>query len=393
MSIEILRGSPWHRRILGITLSAGAVVLLVAPHVLSEFRTFQATLIMIWALGALGTNLLVGYGGQISLAFNSSFAIGAYTTGFLTTKHAWPYLLTLPMGAVVAFLLGLGLGRITGRLRGLYLAMATLSVALIVPQIAKRWESVTGGNAGTIVATPRAPEWSGMYDDQWRYYLVLMVCVPMFLLARNLVTGQPGRSLIAIRDGELVAGAMGVNTPRAKASAVGLSACYAAVCGSLYVLNIGIIAPESVTIFISVNMLVAIVVGGLGTIGGAVVGGAFLQLAPSWTSSLDERLGGVFYGLLVILFLMLAPKGIGGSVKALLATRVKLSTPTTGSSAQRSADPDLRADKLVVAEDRAEPQRTPRAVSEEPADSTSSAEPAHRDPTLARGESASEDRP
>ena len=292
-----------------------AVIAISIPFLFGSYRVGQFTLVLAFAVAVLGLNLLVGYGGQISLGHGAFFALGAYTTAILIEKAGFPHLATIPIAAAVCFAFGLLLGLPALRIRGLYLALLTLGVAIAVPQLIKRFESLTEGTQGINVSQPSAPGWVSLADDQFLYLLTLALTVPMFVLAAGLVRGRIGRALISMRENEVAAKAMGVDLARLKTGAFAVSALYAGVGGSLYVFSIGFVAPESFTLTISFAFLAAIVVGGLATIGGAVFGALFIEFVPVYASDVNQALAGVIYGAVLIACMYVMRDGVMGLIR------------------------------------------------------------------------------
>src|SRR4051794_11470846 len=172
------------------------------PFFFGPYRVSQFTLVVIYAIAVLGLNLLVGYSGQISLGHGAFFALGSYVSAVLAAKASVPYLLTLPIAAVACYAAGLLVGLPALRLRGLYLALVTLGLAIATPQIIKRLESVTGGTQGLTVPRAEAPAWTGLADDQFLYFVTLAIALALFLLAAGMVRGRVGRALTAIHENE-----------------------------------------------------------------------------------------------------------------------------------------------------------------------------------------------
>ena len=294
-------------------LIAAVLILAVAiPFVFGEFRVGQFTLVLAYAVAVLGLNLLVGFNGQISLGHGAFFALGAYTSALLIEKAGVPYLLSVAGAGALALAVGFLFGVPALRLRGLYLALVTLGLAIAAPQLIKRMEGLTEGTQGLTVDKPAAPDWLPLADDQFVYLLALLVAAVMFLLARNLMRGQLGRAIVAIRDDEVSAGTMGVSPARVKTGTFAISAAYAGVGGALYVSTIGFVAPESFAVALSLGFLAAIVVGGLASIGGAIFGALFIQFVPELATDVNEALTGVIYGTALILVMFLAPGGAAG---------------------------------------------------------------------------------
>jgi branched-chain amino acid transport system permease protein len=307
-----------------LRLAAWGVVLLVAvllPFFLNAYRVGQFTQAAALAIAVLGLNLLVGYSGQISLGHGAFFALGAYASAISITDLGVPYLLTLPIAGAVCALAGFLLGLPALRLRGLYLALVTLGVAIATPQVIKRAEGLTGGTQGMSLEKITAPAWSGLADDQWLYFVTLVVAAVMFVLAAFLVRGRVGRALVAIRDNEIAARTMGVDLARFKTGTFAVSAMYAGVGGALFMLPIGFLAPESYPLALSFAFLAAIVVGGLATIAGALFGALFIEFVPVYAADVDEALAGVIYGGVLILFMYLLPGGVMGLVRRISSTK------------------------------------------------------------------------
>ncbi len=301
-----------------IALVCGIVVLaLLVPFFFGPYRVGQFTMVLVFAVAVLGLNVLVGYNGQISLGHGAFFALGAYTAALLIEKGGVPYLLTLPAAGALCFAAGYLFGIPALRLRGLYLALVTLGLAIATPQLIKRFDGLTEGTQGLSVEQPQAPSWLSLADDQFLYLLSLAVTAVMFLIAWNLMRGQVGRSVKAVRDGEIAASTLGVNLAATKTRAFALSAGYAGVAGALYVFAIGFVAPEAFTLTISFAFLAAIVVGGLATISGALFGALFIEFVPVYASDVNDALTGVIYGGVLIAFMWVLPEGAAGLLRRL----------------------------------------------------------------------------
>ena len=335
-------------RIVGI-----AVLLLVAiaiPFFFGTFRVGQFTQAVALSIAVLGLNLLVGYSGQISLGHGAFFALGAYASAILIVDVGLPYVLSLVGAAAICLIAGLLVGLPALRLRGLYLALLTLGLALVTPQLIKRFESLTGGTQGFSVPRPEAPAWTGLADDQWIYFISLAVAIVMFLLATGLVRGRVGRALIVIRENEIAAQTMGVNLATYKTGAFGMSAAYAGVGGALFTVPIGFLAPESFPLALSFGFLAAIVVGGLATIGGAVFGALFIEFVPVYAAEVNLALAGFIYGAVLILFMYLLPGGVMGLGRKLWARgfRSPPAAKSTGAEPARDASAPAREENVGV---------------------------------------------
>lgn len=326
-------------RIAGLVLLA--VIALALPFMLSSFRVGQFTLVLVYAIAILGLNLLVGYSGQVSLGHGAFFALGAYTTAILIDQSGFPHLIALIPAAIITFIAGLLFGIPTLRLRGLYLALVTLALAVAAPPLIKRFDTLTGGSQGINIAQPAPPEALGLAQDQFLYLLTLVIAVLVFLLVRNMVNGSVGRALVTIRDAEIVAKSNGINLARYKTAAFAISSACAGVAGGLYVFTIGFVSPESFTLLVSISFLAAVVVGGLATVGGAVLGALFIVFVPEYASDVNNALAGVIYGTVLILFMIFMPHGMMGLIRRIggkLTGRGGKEPERIESDAARSAD-------------------------------------------------------
>jgi branched-chain amino acid transport system permease protein len=313
-----------------------AMVAVSVPFSFPPFRVSQFTLALAYAVAALGLNLLIGYTGQISLGHGAFFAVGAYSTAVLMSKTGAPDLVAIPLAGALAFAAGLLLGIPALRLRGHYLALVTLGVAVATPQLIKRFDGLTGGTQGLSAGSPAPPAWLGLAQDQYLYMVALVVAALAFAMAANLVRGRVGRALVAIRSSEISARATGVNLTTFKLRTFALSAMLAGVGGALYTYAVGFVAPESFTIAVSFVFLAAIVVGGLGTIAGALFGALFIQFVPVYTSDISEALAGVLYGGVLILFMYVLPGGVVGLGRRLFGwiTRPRQRRPREATAAE-----------------------------------------------------------
>jgi branched-chain amino acid transport system permease protein len=336
--LTVERDSPQHRRLKLAGVAALVLVGIAVPFFFGPFRVSQFTLALIYAIAVLGLNLLVGYSGQISLGHGAFFALGAYTGAILLDRTGVPHLLTIPAAGIVCFLAGLALGLPALRLRGLYLALVTLAIAIATPVLIKRFDSLTGGSQGIAVPQPKPPSALGLADDQFIYFLALVVAMPLFWVASGMVRRDIGRALVAIRDDETAAKTMGVNLATFKTRAFGLSAAYAGIAGSLFVFSNGFVAPESFTLVVSFSFLAAVVVGGLATVGGALFGALFIVFVPVWSSDVDEALSGVIYGAALIACMYVFRRGIMGLLSSGFTKIVEVQGSTKGRSDDEVAE-------------------------------------------------------
>jgi len=299
----------------------------VLPDVVSNYRLFLVSTMIIAAIAVLGLNLLTGFNGQISLGHSAFYAVGAYTAAILMNKLDMPYYATLPIAAVMCFIVGYLFGLPALKLEGHYLALATFALALSVPQILKyKWlEDLTGGVQGIVLSKPEVPFGLPLNEDQWLYYYCLVVMVLLYWAAANILNSRSGRAMMAIRDQYMAADTMGIDTALYKTVTFGISAAYTGVAGALSASAIAFVAPDSFNFFLSIKFLIGLVVGGVGSLAGSVVGGIFYVLVDNSAQALStfvkNDLGLPFdlsaytvFGVILIVLMYLMPMGIVGGV-------------------------------------------------------------------------------
>jgi branched-chain amino acid transport system permease protein len=296
----------------------GALVLVVLPFVLTDFRTVQLATVGAYFIAILGLDVLTGHSGQISLGHGAFMAVGAYTTAILMANHGVRDLWTIPIAAGVAGVIGLLAGVPALRLSGLYLALATFGIAVVLPTILKKFDHFTGGSTG-ITLFGKATQtghgvgvW-GLTNNQWLYALTWTVGGVVFLIAWWLLDSRFGRSLRAVRDSELAAVASGVNRAKYKVLAFGVSAAFAGVAGALFAINVAYVAPDTFPIQLSLYLLVGAVVGFFGSIWGAVFGALLIQFLPDIVGLIphvDTKQAGpttLFFGLVLVVLMLVLP--------------------------------------------------------------------------------------
>jgi len=301
-----------------------ALALLAAcalPFFLSNYSTFQMTMVLVYAIALLGLNILTGYNGQISLGHGAFYAIGAYATAVLMDKFGWPYWATLPVAAAVCLVAGFLFGLPALRLEGPYLALATFALAVALPQLLKykHLEEWTGGVQGIVITKPESPFATlfgqTMNSDRWLYLFTLAVTVVMFVIGWNLLRGRIGRALIAIRDQPVAASSMGIDNAMYKSLAFGVSAMFTGVAGALGAIAVAFVAPDSFTVFLSLSLMVGMVIGGLASISGAFFGALVVQFVPNVADHISKAAPGAIYGAMLILFMYVMPTGIVGAIR------------------------------------------------------------------------------
>ena len=290
---------------------------------LSDFRAFQGAQILVYAIAILGLNLLVGFNGQISLGHGAFYALGAYVAAILMDRFGVPYWATLPAAAAICLAAGFLFGLPALRLEGHYLALATFGLALSVPQLLKdhaiqRW---TGGVEGITLVKPDPPAGLALSADKWLYLFVLLVTALLFAAARNLLRGRIGRALMAIRDHQVAAEAMGINAAFYKSAIFGVSAMYTGIAGALGAIIVQYVSPDSFPIFLSIFLLVGVVVGGVASLWGALVGAAFLLIAPDLAGEVSKSATGAVYGAILIVTMYRLPVGVKAQLRSLLKHR------------------------------------------------------------------------
>lgn len=296
-------------------------VLLAAPWLLGEYWLSQMAFVCVYGMAGIGLMLLSGYAGQISLGHAAFFAAGAYTETLLLT-HGWPFPLTLVAAGVLAGAVGVAIGLPALRLSGIYLAIATLAFAFIVEEVLARWESVTNGNNGLNVPLARLGPVSLDPSGRLFYYVALATVTLLMLAAANLLRSPTGRAFVAIRDSEIAAQSLGVNLAWYKTVAFAISAGFTGVAGAFYAHKLQFISPEAFTIVLSIELLVMVVVGGLGSLHGAIYGAAFIIVLPELIGVAKDHLPAgiagqpglksLLFGLVIIGFMLLEPLGVYG---------------------------------------------------------------------------------
>lgn len=296
------------------------LALLAAPMLLPEYLLAQLTFILIYGVVGLGLMLLAGFTGLFSIGHAAFFGVGAYAQAVLTNA-GWPFPLAMAVGAVLSAAVGVVVGLPALRVKGIYLGIATLSFGFIVEEVFARWESVTGGNAGKSVGSAKMFGWAADTGQSF-YYVCLVVAVFATLACLNLLRSPTGRAFVAIRDSEISAQSMGIHLARYKTLSFALSAALAGIGGALYAHQIRFLSPDQFNIIQSIDLLLMVVIGGLGSIHGAFLGAIFLIGLPQAISSVKDYLPdaigqapglkAVVYGAVLIAFVLFEPLGLYG---------------------------------------------------------------------------------
>ncbi|QKJ20723.1 branched-chain amino acid ABC transporter permease [Microbacterium hominis] len=294
----------------------GAVALAIVPLVNPSYINLSLTLVMIWTIVGLGLNLLVGFGGQVSLGHSAFFAIGAYTVA-VGGEAGLGQLPSLVVAGALPFVVGYLVGLPALRLHGLQLGLVTLALAMATPAVIRLLEPLTHGSRG-IAIDGDPPPFVPLAHDQWVYYLALVIAALAYVVTRRLARGRLGRSFVAVRDAELVAQTLGVDIAQTKTRLFAASAVYAGVAGGLYALLLEFMGPENFGLLLSISFVTLIVVGGLATVPGAVLGALFIQYVPQLTSAISPAATGAAYGLVLVLFAFFVPFGLAGLLRGAL---------------------------------------------------------------------------
>ncbi len=306
----------------GHILWYGLLLLLVlsGPLWLDRFLLGEFSLVFIYAIAGLGLMLLVGYTGLVSLGHAAFLAIGAYVHAYLLNAGL-PFPVTIVTATLFCGVVGALVGIPALRMTGIYLAVATLAFAVIVEQVLVHWESVTGGFRGMPV--PKAEIFGfAMSGATAFYYLCLVVLIGSMILMLNLLRSPAGRAMTAVRDSETSAESMGIHLAKTKILAFGLSAAFTGLAGGLFAHRLSYLAPDAFTIITSIQLLLMVVVGGLGSIHGVIYGAIFIGLLPQGIAIFRDTvpaqiaqipgLEPAIFGLILILFLIYEPLGIYG---------------------------------------------------------------------------------
>ncbi|MBL8344936.1 MAG: branched-chain amino acid ABC transporter permease [Rubrivivax sp.] len=311
--------------------AALAALLLALPFVATKFVLGEATYLLILAIASLGLMLLTGYSGQVSLGHAAFMAVGAYAEASLLTQGV-PLALSLPAAGLLAAAVGVLLGLPAIRVSGLYLAMVTLAFAVIVTHVAGHWTGVTGGFTGMAVP---APELFGLSLGGPRafYFLCLVWLLAVLWALLNVTRSSLGRALVGVRDSEAAAYALGLPVARIKVLAFAASAGITGLAGALLAHHLQYLTPDAFTLLLSMELVLMVVIGGLGSLRGAVLGALLIGLLPAFISRLKPWLpDGVakqfgletfVFGLVLALFVLFEPAGLNGrwlKLRALLET-------------------------------------------------------------------------
>jgi branched-chain amino acid transport system permease protein len=288
-----------------------AILLLISPFFLGTYYIFLVNWIAVYALVSIGLNLLMGYTGQIAAGHAGFLAIGAYFTSIVGANVEWlPCYVVLLLAGLLSGIIGFLLGIPILRLKGFYIAMATLAFGVVVSEVILQWSSLTGGDDGLNVPTATIAGFA--FDSDFKqFYLIMSVTIILTILAKNLVKSYIGRAFIALRESEIAAQTIGIDLARYKTIAFAISAFYTGVAGGLFAYSITYISPDAFTIELSIDFIAMIVIGGMGSILGSVIGAVILTgMTQILAGLLDLQI--LIFGISLIVFMIFMPKGISG---------------------------------------------------------------------------------
>jgi branched-chain amino acid transport system permease protein len=323
-----------------LMFAALAVLIAVLPRFMGEFRLSQFTFVAIYFIALLGLNILTGYNGQISLGHGAFMGIGAYVGAMLTLGRpglegllleppGWLPLgdgmrpvFTIPLAGLVTGIIGFLFGLPALRLRGVSLALATFALAVSLPQVAKKFDEVTGGGGGLVLNLPTVPFGWDISVRHWLYYEAWVVAGILFFVAWLLVRARTGRAWRSIRDGEIAATASGVSPALYKTLAFGVSSFYAGVAGALLAIEVSYVNPDTFPLSLSILLLASVVVGGLGALSGVIFGALLLEFLPIYAQDppllpfeLSKQSPTVIFGVMLILIMFVLPGGVASLIR------------------------------------------------------------------------------
>lgn len=324
MPLTLTKGSAQHRgmQLLGLAVTVVLVLWPVLRWQKSDVNRLTDALII--AIAVVGLNLLIGFTGQISIGHSAFFGLGAYTSAILVDTYEWTPGWTIPAAVVLCFVVGVGVGLPALRLKGLYLALVTLALAVAFPAVLTKFDSITGGPSGIRGIRYMPPDWTGLKGRSdshlWFYWLSVLFLVIALLVVRNLIKSRIGRAMVALRDNEAAAQIMGVNLALTKTITFGISSAIAGLAGTLFAFKLGLVGPSTFGLLLSINLLVAMVVGGPASLAGPVLGGLLFIYGKDIASDYGQTheingLGDIVFALLLIAFVFVAPGGLTGLVR------------------------------------------------------------------------------
>ncbi len=320
----------WDNAWVRLAVGVGVVVILaILPLVLPVFANQTLTRVGVYAVAVLGLNIIMGYSGQVMLGQIFFLGVGAYVTAYGVVNDANIVVVFLA-ACIIPGILGLIVALAAARLGGLAIAMVTIALPIIGVPLAKRLSDFTGGSQGISARFSSAPDWTGLDNDQWQYYVVVFIAAITFVLAYNLVRGRYGRAMAIVRDNESVARSMGISPYRYKVLAFTIASVFGGVSGFLYMVAVQYTSPETLSFHHSISLLAAMVVGGAASIVGSLIGGAYYVLVPQITNEIDPTITAISQGIILVAVLFVLPGGIVSLprvVRRLVRRRAQAGTP------------------------------------------------------------------
>ena len=369
LPIVIERKSTAHRMLQLVGVLAVFAFYFYAVNVVANFSAIRWAIAVTLAIAILGLNIVTGYSGQISIGHSAFFGIGAYTTMILIADHGWPFLLTLPVAGALGFVVGAVIGVPALRIRGLYLSLITLGLALAFPAVVKSdnffgvdFASITGGSNGKVISSGdfttkhgfhwNPPSWApkGWTTNDWVFTTVFVIAIVLFVLTSNLIRSSVGRGMIAMRDNETGAAVSGVYPAQYKVLAFATSALVTSIGGGCFALASTTIGPDTFGLQRSIEFIAGLVIGGVATILGPAIGGVLVEWLPYWAfevkwpilGKLEGPQAGILYGVILVLIIFFMPGGIVYGIRQLRAKLIVF-VPRLPAPEEFPATPNLEA--------------------------------------------------
>lgn len=342
--------STWLRVAVGVAIAA---LLLILPMVSAPFTNQTITRIAVFAVAVLGLNIILGYAGQVSLGQIFFVGVGAYAAAITIRSDwgmalgFWGVVIGFVLAVLVAGVLGLLVSLAAARLRGLAIAMVTIALPIVGVPVAKRMSDITGGSQGISARVFGAPEWTGLDNDQWQYYVVMTIGAAAFALAFFLVRGKYGRAFAIVKENEAVAASMGISPYRYKVLAFTTASMLGGVAGFLYIVAIQFTSPETLSFGHSIELVIATIVGGAGSIVGSILGGIYYVIVPQLTNAINPNSTAVVQGIVVLVVLFLLPGGLASlprTIRRALRRGRGSDVAATATTAPRNPDDTSSAD-------------------------------------------------
>jgi ABC-type branched-chain amino acid transport system, permease component len=297
------------RKLKRLYIPAFVVLLAISPFVFASYVNFQIAMIAVFAVAILGLNIITGYTGQVSLAQTAFVGLGAYTVAF-GVNHGWPVIVTFVAAALLPALVGFLVALPAARLRGHSFAIVSIALPIVGIPLALRFPDITGGAFGSSISWMNAPTWMHLANDDFRFYVVIIIATVFFLLAKNLMTGRFQRNFAVVREDELVAAAMGVSPYRHKVLAFTIASMYGGIAGFLYMTLVQFVSPAIFGFSLALQLLAAMIIGGRASILGSLLGGALYVLLPVLIGQVDATQTTLLYGAVLLVILLVVPGGL-----------------------------------------------------------------------------------